>query len=104
MQKIASADKGYVVDDTQIGVSLENADMVIFVLSRWSDANSLPDREYFSLYYDDVAAARAAVAKKTYLTETVSGRPFLLVFYNLEANVRIDTKGDIILDVPTPNP
>lgn len=99
---IVAADKAGVVDDTKLGVEFENADALVFILRRWSDVSSLPGREYFLPYYNDVEAKMVSDVKRAYLTETISGRPILLIFYNLEGLPRATTKclsEDIILEL-----
>jgi hypothetical protein len=102
VQGIVAADNGKVFDDTQIGVNLEDADVVVFVLSRWGDAAVLPDQEIFLPYYNDLATTEVSSPKRTYLTETTSGRPLLLIFYNLGHSPKTGTKclaEDIVMEV-----
>lgn len=91
LEKIVAIDRDAVFDHAQFGVNVENADLLLVILSKASDASSLPGREYFSQYFDDVAKSGPTTAKRTFVTETLAGAPFLLVFYNLEAIPHVNT-------------
>lgn len=78
---LKAANHDNVLDSTVINEEFFEADVFVFILSDWSEADILPSRDVFSAFYDEVRLLKQNDVKRMYQLASQNGSPKLLVFY-----------------------